>query len=114
MTMADSLEAQVQAVRRRMVSQQVHMLRLSGLWAAMDTDVVADCVLAAGCDAVVAHQLLIKWLDQQGPRTPDMTAADEQTLVQFIRERAPGYECDCGTCGPIPHGARIQHGEWPR
>lgn len=104
---------QVQAVRRRLVRQQVQTLR-RGRWSALDPDVVADCVVAAGGDAVVAHRLMTRWEQIQGPRTVDMTPDEEAQLVAYVSERmASGFECDCGACGPVPHGGRIVHGLKP-
>lgn len=104
---------QVQAVRRRMVSQQVRLLRCGRLFT-MDPDVVADCVLAAGGDAVVAYRLITNWEQTVGPRTVDMTAEEEAQMVAYVRDRmAAGFKCDCGTCGDVPHGERIQHRSRP-
>lgn len=105
-----TFEAQVQAVRRRMVVQQVRLLRMSAIWAAMNEDVAADCVLAAGGDIVVAHRLLLRYFEEHhGPRTPDMTAEDEQSIVHYIRQQAAGFSCDCSACTGSTHASRFQH-----
>lgn len=103
-------EQQVQAVRRRLVQQQVQLLR-RGRWLAMDPDVLADCVLAARGDVVIAHRLMTCWEQLQGSmRTPDMTAAEEVQLVAYVRNAVSGgYECDCGTCGGGMHSSRFMH-----
>lgn len=104
-------EDQVQAVRRRLVQPQVKLLRM-GRWLAMDPDVLADCVVAARGDTVVAHRLMTRWEQVAGPRTADMTAEEEVQLVAYIRDRvAEGFECDCGTCTTDlpPHGSRFMH-----
>lgn len=100
---------QVQVVRRRMVMQQVRMLRRSGIWSVLTEDHVADCVLAAAGDAVVAHRLLRRWqAEHDKPRTQDLSVEDEEAIVQFIQQQAAGFDCDCGTCGgrsahqPVP------------
>lgn len=112
-----TFEEQVQAVRRRMVRQQVALLRM-GRWIGLDADLVADCVLAAGGDTVVAHRLMTRWDQLGGSRTVDMTAEEERQLVAYIRNAvAGGFKCDCGTCaGDIssaPHGSRFMHGVKP-
>lgn len=104
---------QVQAVRRRMVAQQVALLRKSGRWIAMDADVLADCVLAAGGDVVVTHRLMTRWEQVHGARTPDMTAEEEVQLVAYVRNLASSFDCDCGTCTGSTHGRRLQHHATP-
>jgi len=104
-----TLEEQVQAVRRRFVQPQVRLLRL-GRWRGLDADLVADCALAAGGDAVVAHRLMTRWEQEAGPRTVDMTHEEEVQLVAYIRNAmAQGFECDCGTCGGGTHMSRFMH-----
>ena len=100
---------QVQAVRRRMVAQQVRLLQYHPLLSLMDPDALADCVLAAGGDPVIAVRLFERWLQDLGPRTPDMTADEEHQAIAYIRTHASTFDCDCGTCGGPPHGRRIQH-----
>lgn len=104
-------EDQVQAVRRRFVQPQVELLRI-GRWIGLDANLVADCVLAAGGDTVVAHRLMTRWEQVAGPRTVDMTHDEEVQLVAYIRNAvAAGFECDCGTCNQDqpPHGSRFMH-----
>lgn len=74
---------QVQAVRRRMVQPQVRQLQRSG-WAVVDADVLADCVLAAGGDPLLAHTMMTEWELLMLVRTPDMTAEDEERLVAYV------------------------------
>lgn len=102
---------QVLAVRRRFVEPQVRLLRRAFPWASLLPEVVADCVLAAAGDAVATHRLMLAWADQRrgGPRTPDITAQDEDDLVAYIRTHASSFACDCGTCGPTQHGSRFMH-----
>lgn len=101
----------VQQVKRRMVYQQVQLLRQAGRWAAMQEDVVADCVLAAGGDAVVADRLFQRWAAEGHSHGPDLTAEEEARLIDYVRTRGVGFQCDCGTCRPDPpHGTRFQHG----
>lgn len=107
-----TFEEQVQQVRRRFVQPQVALLR-KGRWIAMDAEVLADCVLAAGGDAVVAHRLMTRWEQENGSRTPDIEPEEEARLVAYVRAHAPTFTCDCGTCGPVPHGERIQHAVKP-
>jgi len=104
------MTGQVQAVRRRMVVQQVRMLQ-AGRLVAMDADVLADCVLAAGGDVVVTYRLITRWEQMHSSfRTMDMTAEEEAQMVAYIRNAvAGGYECDCGTCGGGMHGSRFMH-----
>lgn len=98
-----TLDEQVQQVRRRLVMTQVRQLKLLPFWNTMDEDFVAECVLAAGGDGVVANRLATRWLAElNNSRTPDITWDECDALVRYIGEQvADGFKCDCGTCGPV-------------
>lgn len=104
---------QVQAVQRRLVSQQsVDFLMRISAWGPFNRETIADALVICGGDVVITHKLFQEWHAQH--ERPHSYKLPEASLLAYLRTHAPAalQSCPCGTCrNATRHELKERHGE---